>query len=389
MIEIRLRKNLLYLFTYYIFWIVNLALEEIVSCSFYIYLLLTIVGKILGGLIIYFYQYHLTKRKKQSKYFGINLIYNAKKVKVRDGTIKIGLLLFFASFFYVFRFIVDYQFVCYLVNSPSINFRLSSIQTISAALICTYALGFEMKKHHKVSLIIISICLALTFILEIIYKLDNINLNKFTLLYFLILYFYICETFSNCIEKYLVDINYINPFLILLLEGIIELILAIFYILLNDNFTLNNFIYKALESVHNKFLILLICLLIIYPIVAAITNIYKIYCNVIYSPMARSLINYLLNPPYNIYSFILISDFNRNIFYLVISIIICIIIAFFGCVFNEYIILYFCGLENETKDIIAERALKAENVPKKSLETIINDNESEDDDDKNKVSSLK
>ena len=122
MIKIKLRKNLLYLFTYYIFWIVNLALEEIVSCSFYIYLLLTIVGKILGGLIIYFYQYHLTKRKKQSKYFGINLIYNAKRVKVRDGTIKIGLLLFFASFFYVFRFIVDYQFVCYLVNSPSINF---------------------------------------------------------------------------------------------------------------------------------------------------------------------------------------------------------------------------------------------------------------------------
>ena len=109
MIKIKLRKNLVYLFAYYISWSINLILEEIVSCSFYIYLLLTIVGKILGGLIIYFYQYHLTKRKKQSKYFGINLIYNEKKVRVKDGKIKIGLLLFFASFFYVFRFIVDYQ----------------------------------------------------------------------------------------------------------------------------------------------------------------------------------------------------------------------------------------------------------------------------------------
>ena len=36
--------------------------------------------------------------------------------------------------------------------------------------------------------------------------------------------------------------------------------------------------------------------------------------------------------------------------------IICIVMSFFGCVFNEYIILYYCGLERETKDEIADRA---------------------------------
>ena len=386
MIKIKLRKNLLYLFAYYISWIINLILEEIIACSFYIYLLLIIFGKILGGLIIYLYQYHLIKRNRQNKYFGINLIYNEKKVRVKDGKIKIGLLLFIASFFYVFRFIVDYQFVSYSANSPSIDNRLSSIQTISAALICTYSLGFEMKRHHKFSLIIISICLALIFIFEIIYKSDNINSNKFALYNLLIIYYYICETFSNCIEKYLVDINYINPFLILLLEGIFELILAIFYILFNDNFTLDNFIDKIIESLKDKFILLIICL-IIYPIIAAVTNVYKIYCNVIYTPMARSLIDYLLNPLLNIYSFFILYDFNQNIFYLAISIIICIIISFFGCVFNEYIILYFCGLENETKDIIAERAQRFENAPEKykhRISIINDDNDSENANDDNK-----
>ena len=32
--------------------------------------------------------------------------------------------------------------------------------------------------------------------------------------------------------------------------------------------------------------------------------------------------------------------------------------SFFGCVYNEYIILYCCGLELETQDEIADRAEK-------------------------------
>ena len=36
--------------------------------------------------------------------------------------------------------------------------------------------------------------------------------------------------------------------------------------------------------------------------------------------------------------------------------------SFSGCVFNEYIILYFCGLEHETQDLIDERAEDSENM---------------------------
>ena len=362
MIKIKLRKHLLYLFAYYISWLVNEVLETIIRYSVYIYLILSILGKIIGGLIIYIYQYYLMKKNKQSKYFGINLIDNKKNKKGKDSKIKILLLIFFASFFYVFRFIIDYQFVHYLRHSPPIDFRLSSIQTISASLICAYALGNRLKKHHKFSLIIISILLILTFTLEIIYKSVNMNLDKFIYYNLMIFYYYICETFSNCIEKYLVDINYINPFLILILEGIIQLILASIYLFLNKIDVIVKIINEYIFSPEkrNPFII---CCLSIYPFISAITNVYKIYCNVIYSPMARSLIDYLLNPFFIIYTFFAINDFNKNVSHFVISIIICIIISFFGCVYNEYIILFFCGLEHETKDIISERAGNIENVP--------------------------
>ena len=107
--------------------------------------------------------------------------------------------------------------------------------------------------------------------------------------------------------------------------------------------------------------------------------------------MARALVEYLLNPFFNIYTFFELGDFNKNVSHLIISIIICIIISFFGCVYNEYIILYCCGLENETKDVIAERALDIDNVPEKNnYELDINDNENENfnDDNKDKIKSL-
>ena len=390
MIKIKLRRNLLYLFVYFIAWTILTVFEEFMSCSSYVYLSLAILSKIFGGLIVYLYQYNFIKRnKKQTKYFEINLIFNEKKLRTKDKKIKITILLFFASFFYVFRFFIDYQFFGYLDNSPTIDYRLSSMQTVSSALICTYALGLEMKRHHKVSLVIISIFLGLTFIIEIIYKSVSINLKNIAIFNLLILYYYIAETFSNCIEKYLVDFNYINPFLILMLEGIIDLIMASIYISIYKK-PIRKFNNKIINNGKRTFLFYLFGF-IIYIILAAITHIYKIYCNVIYSPMARALVEYLLNPFFNIYTFFELGDFNKNVSHFIISIIICIVISFFGCVYNEYIILYFCGLENETKDVIAERALYIDNVPEKNnYELDINDNENENfnDDNKDKIKSL-
>ena len=67
-------------------------------------------------------------------------------------------------------------------------------------------------------------------------------------------------------------------------------------------------------------------------------------------------------------------DFNRNVLYLVISIILSVVISFFGCVYNEYIILFCCELEKETKDSIAERAKSVENFPESIICELTNQN---------------
>ena len=48
--------------------------------------------------------------------------------------------------------------------------------------------------------------------------------------------------------------------------------------------------------------------------------------------------------------------FHHNVTYFIIIEIICIVLSFFGCVFNEYIVLYCCGLEHDTQDEVANRA---------------------------------
>ena len=272
MIKIKLRRNLLYLFVYYITWIINVFLERIFEFHEFIYLYLTIIGKIFGGLITYLYQYHFLKRNKQAKYFGINLIYNKGKTRTKDSKAKIGFLIFFASFFYVFKFMTIFQFAFYIRHSPSREFLLSSIQTVSSSLICTYALGFEMKKHHKVSLVVISLFLVLMFIVDIFITSKSMNFIQFFYFYLLIFYYHICETFSSCIEKYLVDINYLNPFLILMIEGIFELILATIYIYSFINkyilYDLKYFLY------YTRYYLLLVTLVpICYCLISSISNV--------------------------------------------------------------------------------------------------------------------
>ena len=79
--------------------------------------------------------------------------------------------------------------------------------------------------------------------------------------------------------------------------------------------------------------------------------------------MARSLIKYLMNPFFNIFFFYNKIEFNNNYIYFILFEFISLIVDFFGCIYNEYIIIYCCNLEYETKDAIIERAFSLENSP--------------------------
>lgn len=109
MIRIKLRKNLVYLFIYFISSfirdIVTIVIELIFFIdSSFIYLYLMILGVIIGGLSIYLYQNNSLKRRQNPKYLWLNLYLNKKGKKEKDSIFKIGVLLFFAAFFDIYHF---------------------------------------------------------------------------------------------------------------------------------------------------------------------------------------------------------------------------------------------------------------------------------------------
>ena len=84
-----------------------------------------------------------------------------------------------------------------------------------------------------------------------------------------------------------------------------------------------------------------------------------------------------MNQFFNIYYFISENDFNHNYAYFFISEILCIITNFFGCIYNEYVILFLCGLEHDTTEKIIERAPRLDNQSFSSYD------EQDDDSDEN------
>ena len=76
--------------------------------------------------------------------------------------------------------------------------------------------------------------------------------------------------------------------------------------------------------------------------------------------MTTTFMDYILNPFILIYYFAVGEDFisygDRNYAYFFINLIISIIITFFGCVYNEFLILFCCGLQLNTHNQVTKRA---------------------------------
>jgi len=231
LINIQLKKNIGYLIVYLVFFITRKLLCIIIEYQFqirpsdFIFLYLMVIGEIMGGLLIYLYQYNSKRKSQKIKYFRINLIYNKKRAG--DNKSKITLLIFLSSFFDIYHF--TFCSIYFPINkfSECLDFRLSGIQTISAALIFIFLLKYKMKQHHKVSLIVLGAGLFLTFVIDVIFKKDNITIGEFFFVYFCTCFNGFCFSINNSVEKYLVDIDYMNPFQIFLFEGLFGILFSI------------------------------------------------------------------------------------------------------------------------------------------------------------------
>ena len=126
--------------------------------------------------------------------------------------------------------------------------------------------------------------------MKIIFSTEHIKILLIILLNILNLTLY---PFTDVIERYLAENNFSNPYGILSGEGIFVFIMTTFYSLYNQTFEQIKQNHKDMDT---KKFILLVFLLFLYMLLSAIINVYKVHCNIFWSPAARTLFNYILNP---------------------------------------------------------------------------------------------
>ena len=277
-----------------------------------------------------------------------------------DSKSKIYFLMVIAAYLDFIEFIMSVTYLPeYEYTSTSLEMRLSGVITISSALIYYGLLKFPIFKHQLVSLVIIGICIILLIISEIIFQgvysfIPNIDFF-FVMLFIILIHFF--NSLMDSLEKYLFEFDNINPFEILMYEGLFGLIIILIYSFLDSPFNDFDVIYKNCTA--GQFA-LFIFLLFLYIILSCLRNGFRVITNKIFTPITKSLTDYVLNPIYLIVYFVIGNDFvikgKRNYLYFFINLFLSLTITLTGFVYNEFVVLFFCGLERETHDQISKRA---------------------------------
>ena len=369
MIKFVSRPNIIYLIQLIIWNVLRKIEKTIISEVFYfnstLFSLLMFIGDFLAGLIISRYQKHSFKKKEviinPQCSMSLELIQNETQITFRDNLLKLYILIFFSSFFDFVEFTLSVSYLSKFYGiSNSLESRLSSILTISSALFFYYLLKLNIYKHQFISLLIIGLCLLIVIGTEFIFQEINIYLSygKFVGALFIIFLIHFFNSLLDSIEKYLFQYNYFNTFITLMWEGVFGTIITLIYCSI-DNYFKDLIDYYKTKSKGN--FIGLIFLLFLYIILCGGRNAFRVMTNKIYSPIVKTLTDYLLNPLYIIIDFSRKKDFlkkgERNVIYFIINLILSFIITICGCVYNEFIVLFCCKLEHNTHYEIAIRSI--------------------------------
>ena len=385
MIKFVFKKSLIYLSVYKIIYYLRIVEVVLMKYKFsfnspIVQIFLMGLGETIGGLSVYLFIKKAFKRKKVKQYLGIQLIkHEFKEVKL-DGWIKIIILIFFEGYFDFLEAVILFpSIVSDKSISNTINHRFSIITTIVSSLLYTYLLKYKIGKHQKFILVAISIVFILLLIIEVIF---NTEYKTFFIVLILNILSSLFIIFMDIIERYLGDNDFPNPFGILAGEGSVVIILTSIYSIGKNPFGQLKQFYEELDA--GNFL-LLIFMLFIYLLLTICLNVYKIHCNVFLSPVARTLTDYLFNPIYLIFSFFFENDFmykgKQNLLFFLLNEFMSFVIIFLGFVYNEYIILFYCSLETDTKYYLDMKI----NLISESMNHIMdNDNSDDDSDEDNK-----
>ena len=389
MIKVALRRNLIYPLLLLICKVTRDAEIYLIKKIFdfndsLIYTPIMFLAEFFSGLIFCIYEKNIFKKKNPiniNKKYPILLIKTRAYLKALDKSPKIYFLIFVAALSDFTSFMLRNRMIPkYLNLSITIQNRLGANETIIGAFLYVYLLQIKIFKHHIFTFKITAICLILVIIFEYAFQEITIFLSykELTISLVVILVSNFFQNFLDTIEKYLLEYDYVNPFKVLMFEGIYGLVLC-FSLLFFPEFSAN--ITKVYRDNSTGNFILFIFLLIIYFILCGGKNIYRVITTKIYSPMARVFSDYFLNPFYLIYNFAFEGDFTTNnivksCFYFGLNLIISIINSFCGLVFNEFLILFFCGLEYNTFKEVSQRADSKYNL--NLIETLFDNNDNND-----------
>jgi len=328
--------------------IINLSCQY--DKGYFIIPLLIYTSQFLAGLIPFFNSEKKKTSEKNNAYSGIELIKNQSTIDQPDNETKIYILIIFASFFNYIGVIVrkNINDIFHFEN------KVRGIQIIFSALLCYFTIRIKIYKHQLISLIVIFIALIIILLFDILEnKAKEINLYKY---YGFGIFSCLSRTFLDTIEKYLFEFDYLNPYKVLMLEGLIGcLLLPILFITNKTNEDFNYFSGKEAWK-----LALLVILLIIYLVLSLFKNIYRVLTIKLYSPMTRALAESIIDPFDFIYLFI--GEEIKEITNFIVILISLFITSFLSFVYNDFIVLYCCGLEYNTHLEILKRSLLYENI---------------------------
>lgn len=360
-IKIGVRRNLLHPLMLLVF----IALRRIVQYLFkyytdsmgpYLLPSLIFLSKFIFGLIAYLFLIYKSRSSNGIKYAGINLISSNYKIKQVDNTSRIVILVLLASYFDFVGTMTRKFFTYEGITSKTLENRVRSFQIIASGLLCYFTIRTKIYKHQIFSLIIISICLIIIILSELINN-KGINEEKdendplLKIKFFIITFFScFCRAYLDTIEKYLFEFNHLSPYKVIICEGFINFFLLLILFLING-------CSLQLEKITNINIFVFIVLLLLYFFLSGLKNIYRVTTIKLYSPMTRALTECVLDPFISLIVFLVEYNIKDNFWIFFTINIICLFInAFFSLVYNDCIVLYCWGLEHETYLEIASRS---------------------------------
>ena len=310
---------------------------------------------LIGFIINLFYSPKTTQRKSPHTQTSISF---RRFYQSNNSRLKKIVLIIFTSFFNFVGSIIRSNDVINLGkkedNNSQLEIRVRSVQIIISALVCYFTIRLNIYKHQILSLIFILFFLIIIIIIELFISFD-ILIKILSLL--------ICamsclsRAFMDVTEKYLFDYDYINIFKMLIHEGNIGTLLYLIYFLCHKTYQKQGRNLLKDMSEFDWSFISFIFLIILFIIFSGLRNAYRVSTNKYYSPMSRALIESTLDPFVFLYNCLSNNNEKDIKFWAYFGIIIfCLtIISFFSLVYNDFIILYCCGLERNTYREITRR----------------------------------